>query len=124
MLFRSGRVAGDSDVVVVNNEFNVQVLGDGEAGSLSIITFLLRTVRSEHEDRLALVSHSDAVDPWPNMTETTGREFDTRGEAKFRVPWKFGVCFAVVEKVLGRDVTLNCGHQILGGNPMTCSQMK
>lgn len=106
----------DGHIVVINEELDVEVLRDGKARSLCVVSFLLRSVRAEHEDRLVLVSHRDTVDPWPDVPETSGGELDSGGQPQFGVAWELRVGFAIVQKVLGGDVTLDSRHQVLGGD--------
>ncbi len=42
-----GRMAGDGDVVVVDDQFDVQALRYSQACRFGIVTFLLRTIRTQ-----------------------------------------------------------------------------
>ncbi len=75
------RVSGDGDIVIINNQFNVKLLGDSQTSGFSIISFLLRTIGTQTEKGFIGVSHGYAVDVRPHMTETTGAKFYAGGES-------------------------------------------
>lgn len=53
------------------------------------------------------------------MAETARGELDTWGETKLGMARELRVCFTVMEKVFGGDVTLDGGYKILGSNTVT-----
>lgn len=119
MTTQNERCARNGDVVVIEEELDVQALGDSETGSLSVVTLLLRAVRAEEDDRLALVSKGNTVDHGPGVTETARGELDTRSKAKLRVAWELGVGISVREQVLKVQVTVKGREQVLGGDTVT-----
>ena len=114
-----GGMARDGDVVVVDEELDVQVLCDGEAGGLGVVALLLGAVGAEAEDGLVAVGEGDAVDEGPDVAEAAGGELDARGEAELGVTWKLRVGGAVVEEVFGGDVALEGGEEVLGRDAVT-----
>ena len=114
-----GGMARDGDVVVVDEELDVQVLRDGEAGGLGVVALLLGAVGAEAEDGLVAVGEGDAVDEGPDVAKAAGGELDARGEAELGVTWKLRVGGAVVEEVFGGDVALECGKEVLGRDAVT-----
>ena len=66
------RMAGDGDVVVVDEDLDVELLADGEPRGLGIVAFHLRSVGAEQDDRLAWVGHGDAVAEGPQVPEPPG----------------------------------------------------
>lgn len=108
-----GWVASDSDVIVVDQELDVQVLSNGETSSFCVVTLLLGTIGSETKDNLVSVRECDTVHVWPHVPETARREFDTGCEAKFGVAGEVGVGCAVVQKFFLRDGALESGEEIL-----------
>lgn len=111
-----GGMTGDSDVVIVNDKFDVQALCDCKSGGFGIIALLLRAVGTEHKHGLLAVCKRNAIDEGPDMTETTRREFDAWGKSKLRMAGKLGVRFAVMKEMFGRDVTLDGGEEVLCGD--------
>ena len=83
-----------------------------------VSTHLLRAIRTQHEDGLVAVRERDTVHPCPNVTETSRGELDTRGEAELRVTRELRVRLAVMQKMLGGDVTFDGRDQVLRGNAM------
>lgn len=108
-----GWMAGDSDVVIVNDKLDVQVLGDCKSGGLGIVTLLLRAVGTEHKHGLLAVCKRNPIDEGPDMTETAGREFDAWGKSELRVAGKLGVRFTVMKEMFGGDVTLDRREEVL-----------
>lgn len=94
-------VTGNGDVIVVDEDFDVEVLSDCQPGSLSVVTLLLRSIGTQAEDDLVTVGKGDAVDQGPHVSKTSGGEFNSRGQTQLGVTRKLGVGSTVVEKVLG-----------------------
>jgi len=109
-------VAGDGDIVVVDDQFDVEALGDGKAGSLGIITLLLRAIGAKAEYNLVRVGEGDTVDHWPEMTKTPRGELDTRRQTEFWVTRQLRVSLAVVQELLSREVAMKGGEKILRGD--------
>lgn len=72
-----GGMTGDGDIVVIDEEFNVEVLGDGKAGGFGIVAFLLGAVRPETADNFGGVGDRHPVHVRPHMAQTTGTELNT-----------------------------------------------
>lgn len=108
------RVSGDRDIVVVNEQLDVEVPGHSNACSLGVVSFLLGTIGTQHDDVLILVGHRDTVDHGPHVTETTGAELDTRREAQLGVARQLGVGVTVVQEMLRVDLAVHCGEKVLG----------
>ena len=113
------RVSCDSDVVIIQDQLHVEILGDCQSGSLSVISFLLGTIRPQHKDDLVLIGKRDTIDERPHVTQTARRELDSWGQAKLGVARELGVSLAVVEQLLEWDEALQCGYQILGSDTVT-----
>jgi len=56
------------------------------------------------------------------VTKATRAELDTGSKAEFRVTRKLGVCFAVVQEVFGRKVTVESRENVLCCDTMTCAE--
>jgi hypothetical protein len=112
-------MTGDGDIIIIDEELDVQALSDSQTSSLSIISFLLRTIGSQTEDSLVRVSHGDTVDHGPHVSQASRRELDTRGHAKFGVPGEVGVGLSVMEELLGRKRSFQSGKNVLSGDTMT-----
>ncbi len=72
-------VAGDGDIVVIDDEFDLESVGDGDAGGLGVVALLLGAVGTETEDRRVGVRHGDAVDVRPHVAEPARAESPTPG---------------------------------------------
>ena len=79
------RVAGDRDVVVVDQHLDVQLLDRRQPRGLGVVAFHLRAVGAEQDDRLARVGHRDAVAERPHVTEPAGRKLDAGREQFLRM---------------------------------------
>jgi len=112
-------VTGNGNVIVVNEEFDVEVLSDCQPGGLCVVTLLLRSIRTQAEDDLVPVGQRNTVDHGPHVPKTSGGEFDSRGQTQLGVTGKLGVGSAVVEKVLWSNSPLEGGEQVLGSDTMT-----
>lgn len=64
-----GRVPSDGDVIVVDDDLYVQLLGNSEAGSLGVVALLLRAIGAEAKDYFVSVCHGDAVHHCPHVAE-------------------------------------------------------
>jgi len=113
------RVTGDGDVVVVNEDFDIEILSDREPSGFRVVTLLLRSVRTQAEDDLVTVGQGDAVNHRPHVSKTARGEFDSGSQTQLGVTGKLGIGGAVVEKVCGGNGTLEGGEQVLGSNAMT-----
>lgn len=108
----------DGDVVVVDKELDVQALGDGQPGGFRVVSFLLRAVRAEAEDRPRLVGHGDTVDQGPHVTQAAGRKLDAGGEAELRVAGQLRVGLSVVQEVLDGELAVEDREEVLRGDPV------
>lgn len=61
------RVPSNCDIIVVDEKFDVESLGNCEPRSFSIVTFLLRAIRAKAENGLVAVSERNTVDKRPCM---------------------------------------------------------
>jgi hypothetical protein len=61
------RVPSNCDIIVVNEKFDVESLGNCEPSRFSIVAFLLRTIRAKAENSLVTVSERNTVDKRPCM---------------------------------------------------------
>jgi len=59
------RVSSNRDIVVIDEKFDVESLGNCKSRSFSIVTFLLRAIRAKAENDLVAVSERNAVDQRP-----------------------------------------------------------
>ena len=59
------RVSGKCDIIVIDEKFDVESLGNCESCSFSIVTFLLRAIRAKAENGFIAVSERNAVDVRP-----------------------------------------------------------
>ena len=59
------RVSSNCDIIVVDEKFDIESLGNSESCSFSIVTFLLRAVRAKAENDLIAVSERNTVDKSP-----------------------------------------------------------
>ena len=59
------RVSGKCDIIVIDEKFDVESLGNCEPCSFSIVTFLLRAIRAEAKNGLVAVSERNTVDMRP-----------------------------------------------------------
>ena len=103
-------VTGNGNVIVVDEEFDVEVLSDCKPSSFCVVTLLLRSIRTQAEDGLVTVGQSDAIDHGPHVSKTSGGEFDPGSQTQLGVTGKFRVGSAVVEKVLGSNGALKGGE--------------
>jgi hypothetical protein len=69
-------MAGDGDIVVVDEHLDVELLADRQARRLGVVAFHLAAVGAEQDDRLAGVRHGDAIAECPEVAEAAGGEFD------------------------------------------------
>lgn len=58
-------VSGDSYVIVIDEELDVQALRNSKPGSLGVVAFLLRAVGAQAEDGLVAIGEGDTVDERP-----------------------------------------------------------
>lgn len=58
-------VTGNGDVIVIDQQFDIQLLSDGESSCFSIIPLLLRAVRAQAKDGLVSVGERNTVDKGP-----------------------------------------------------------
>src|SRR5882757_5099852 len=112
-------MTGDSNIIVVDEEFDVEVLSNCESSGLCVVTLLLRSIRTQAEDGLVAVGQGNTVDHRPHVPEATGREFNSRSQTQLGVTGKLRVGSAVVEKVFWGDGPFESGEQVLGSNTMT-----
>ena len=95
------RMAGDGDVIVVDQHFDVQLFADGEAGRFGIIAFHLTAVGAEQNHGFAGICQGHAVDEGPQVAETAGAEFDAGSQHFFGVAGKSAVVFAIMQQLFG-----------------------
>ena len=60
-----GGMTSNGYVVIVDKELYVEALRDSETSSFCVVSFLLRTIRTQTEDGLVLVRYGDTVDERP-----------------------------------------------------------
>lgn len=99
-------MASNGNVIVVDKEFDVEVLSDRQPSSLCIITLLLRSIRTQAEDGLVTVGQGNAVNHRPHVSKASGGELDSGGQTQLWVTGKLGVGGAVIEKVIGGNGSL------------------
>jgi len=104
------RMTGNGNVVVVDEEFYVEILSDCKPSGLCVVTFLLRSIGTQAKDDLVTIGQSDTVNHGPHVPKTPGREFDSGGQTQLGVTGKLGVGGAVVEEVLGSNGSLEGGE--------------
>jgi hypothetical protein len=103
----------DGDIIVIDDDFYVQVLRNGQASRLGVVAFLLRTIGAKTEDSLVTIGKGDAIDHGPQMSETTGREFDARRETKLGVTRELRVGGAILQEVVYGEVTFERCDEVL-----------
>ena len=105
-----GRMTGNGDIVVVYEEFYVEVLSDCQSSSLCIVALLLGSIRTQAEHGFVTVGESNAVNHGPHVSKTPRGEFDSGGQTQLGVTGKLGVGSTVVEKVIGSNGALKSGE--------------
>ena len=113
-----GGVAGDGDVVVVEQEFDGQLPGHRVAGGLGVAALLLGAVTAEQENRLAGVGLGHAVHMAPQVAEPAGAEEDAVRVAALGVAVVALAELPVVEQGFGRLVAVEHAHDVLQGDPV------
>ena len=103
-------VTGNGNVVVVDEEFDVEILSDCKPSSLRVVTLLLRSIRTQAEHGLVTVGQSNAIDHGPHVSETSRGELDSGSQTQLGVTGEFRVGSAVVEEVLGSNSALEGGE--------------
>ena len=111
-------VTSDSDVIVVNEDFDVKVLSDGQPSSFCIVALLLGSIRTQTEYGFFTVGQSYAINHGPHVSKTSRGEFDPGSQTQLWVTGKFRVCSTVVEEVFRRNGSLEGGEQVLSSDPM------
>ena len=111
-------VTSDGNVIVVNEEFDVEVLSNRQPSSLCVVTLLLRSIRAQAEDDFVAVGQGDTINHGPHVSKTSGGEFDSGGQTQLGVTGKLGVGSTVVEKVFGGNSSLEGREEVLGGDTM------
>ena len=114
-----GWVAGDGDIVVVDEQFDVEVLCDGEAGGFGVVALLLAAVGAKHEDRLVGVGHGDAVDEGPHMPESARGELHAGRVAAFGVAGQVLVELAVAVEFFDGQLAFEDGEEVLRRDAVT-----
>ena len=117
----SHRMAGDGDVVVVDQHFHIQALcATVEAGGLGVVAFHLTAVGAEHHDRAAGARHRDAVAEGPHVPKTARAELDARREVLLGVARQAAVELAIVEQLLCGHVPVEDAEEVLRRDAMAC----
>lgn len=109
-------VAGDGDIIVIDEEFDVEILGDGHACGLGVVAFHFGAVGAEEEYGFFRVGEGDAVGVGPHVAEASGGEFDAGEHVAFGVAGDVGEGFTVVEKFFEGDIAIESGEEVLGGD--------
>ena len=112
-------VSSDGDIVVINDEFHIQFLGNCEASRLSVVSLLLGAIGAKTEDILVAISKRDAVNHRPHVSETARREFDTWRKTELRVTWQLRFSRAIMEEVLHGDMSFKRGEKVLRRDAVT-----
>jgi hypothetical protein len=112
-------VAGNGDVVVVNEHLEVQLLGHGEPGRLGIVPLHLAAIGTQQDDGLAGVGHRHAIAKSPQMAETTRAEFHAGSEKLLRVARQAALILPIVQQSLRRHGAIEHAQQILRGDPVS-----
>ena len=107
------RVARDRDIVVVDEDLHIQLLGDRQARRFGVVAFHLGAVGAEHDDRLVRVRHGDAIAKCPEVAEAAGSEFDAGRQTLFRVAGQATVELAIVQQLFRRHRAVQDAQQIL-----------
>lgn len=95
------RVTGNGDVIVVDEEFDVEVLSDCQSSSLRVVALLLRSIRTQTEDGLVTVGQGDAINHGPHVSKAAGGELDPGSQTQLWVTGKLRVGSTIVQKVFG-----------------------
>ena len=111
-------VTGDGDIVVIDDEFDLESVGDSDAGGLGVVALLLRAVGAETEDRRAGVRHGDAVDVRPHVAEPARAESHPGSVAEFGVAGQVSAGLTVVEDRFGGQVPVEHRHEVLDRHPV------
>lgn len=112
-------VTSNGDVIIVDEDFDVEVLSNCQPSGLCIVALLLRSVGTQAEDDLVTVSQGNTVDHRPHVSKASRGEFNSGSQTQLRVTRKLRVGSAVVEEVFGRDSSFEGSQQVLGSNTMT-----
>ncbi len=107
-------MAGNRHVVIVDEHFDIQFLGDTKARRFGIVALHLAAVGAQHHDRLAGVGHRDAIDEGPQVSQATGAEFHARREQLFRMPGQSAVVLAIMQQLFRRHGAIQDAQQVLG----------
>ena len=103
-------MTGDGNVIVVDEEFYVEVLSDCKPSGLCVVTLLLRSIGTQAENDLVTVGKSDTINHGPHVSKTSRREFDPGGQTQLGVTGKLRVGGTVVEEVLGSNRSFEGGE--------------
>ena len=112
-------MTGNRDVVVVNQQFDVQILSNRQAGGFRVIAFHLRSVGSQHEDNLARIRDRHSVYEGPHVSQAARGKLDSGSKAALRMSRKMRQVFTIVIQFLNRQFTFECGHQVLCRDAVT-----
>ena len=106
-------------VVVINQEFHVEILQHRKTCSLRVVSLHLRSVTSQTEHDLVLLRERYAVDVRPHVTETSRTELNTRSHTQFRMTGKMSVSSSVLHKTLRLHVSSKYRHDVLRRDSMS-----
>ena len=109
-------VAGDGDVVVVDEQLDREPAGHGIAGRLGVVALHLRAVAAEHHHRLGAVGLGDAVDIAPQVAEAARGEEHPVPLVALGVAVEAMAELAVVQQPLRRLVAVEHRHGVLDGD--------
>ena len=112
------RMAGDGDVVVIDEHLEIELLAHAKPRGFGVVPFHLRAVRTEHHDRLARIGHRHAIAERPHVPEPAGTEFDARRELFLRMSRQSLVVLAIVQQLLGGHRAVEYAEQILRRDAM------
>jgi hypothetical protein len=109
-------MAGDRDVVVVNDHLDVDLLRHGEARRLGVVALHLGSVGTEHEHDFVRVGLGHAVDKGPHVAETARGELDAQLGVRFGMAVEALVRNAVLQQLFKGHLAVERRHGVLDGH--------
>ena len=111
-------MTGNGHVIVVDEQFDVQVLGDRVSGCLGIAAFLLGPVAPKQHHGFIRMCRGNAVDVTPQVTETPRTEKNAPGVVTLRVSVQTASVLPVVEQFFRVLVPVQHRHEVLNRHPV------
>merc|ERR1719223_1143003 len=114
-----GRMPSNCYIVVINEKLDIETICDCNAGSLCSVSFHLRTIRTQCNHHFARFATTNAVYPWPYVTQSPRTELDTWSAAQFWMAWQATVALPVSQQFASWHVPTQNSKQILSSHSVT-----